>query len=116
MASNRLVYSSEHGRTCPRCRKPMKGCRCKAKDAAPATDGVVRVLRSTQGRRGKAVTVVTGVPLAGADLKAFAKQLKARCGAGGAVKNGAIEIQGEHRDTLIPLLEAEGWTVKRAGG
>ena len=116
MASNRLVYSSEHGRTCPRCRQPLRRCRCKAKDAVPETDGIVRVMRSTKGRAGKGVTVVTGVPLAGAELKAFAKKLKARCGAGGAVKDGAIEIQGEHRDALIPLLEAEGWSVKRAGG
>ena len=73
-------------------------------------------MRSTKGRKGKGVTLVTGVPLAGAELKAFAKKLKARCGAGGAVKDGSIEIQGDHRDALIPVLEAQGWTVKRAGG
>ena len=116
MASNRLVYSSEHGRTCPRCRKPLKTCRCKKAGEAPAGDGIVRVMRSTKGRKGKGVTLVTGVPLAGAELKAFAKKLKAQCGAGGAVKDGTIEIQGDHRDTLVPVLEAQGFTVKRAGG
>ncbi len=116
MASNRLVYSTDHGRTCSRCRKPMAKCRCKAKDATPAGDGIVRVMHSTKARRGKAVTIITGVPLAGAELKAFAKKLKARCGAGGALKDGAIEVQGDHRELLIPLLEAKGWVVKRAGG
>lgn len=76
----------------------------------------MRVSRSTKGRRGKGVTVIDGVPLQGAELVALAKLLKSACGAGGTVKGGMIEIQGEHRDALIPLLEARGWTVKRAGG
>ncbi len=78
--------------------------------------GVVRVSRSTKGRKGKGVTLITGVPLVGNELKAFAKKLKAKCGAGGALKDGVIEIQGDHRDALVPLLEAKGWAVKRAGG
>jgi translation initiation factor 1 len=81
-----------------------------------AGDGVVRVSRETKGRKGKGVTLITGIPLAGSDLKAYAKQLKARCGTGGTVKEGVVEIQGDQRDILVPLLKEKGWTVKRAGG
>jgi translation initiation factor 1 len=116
MASNRLVYSTEHGRTCPRCRAFLAKCKCKGAKQAPAGDGVVRVMHSTKGRKGKGVTIVTGVPLAGADLKAFVKKLKARCGAGGAIKEDSVEVQGDHRETLIPLLKKQGWVVKRSGG
>jgi len=77
---------------------------------------VVRVGRETKGRRGKGVSVVTGVPLAHDELARLAKQLKQRCGAGGTVRDGAIEIQGEHRDTLVAELEKRGYRVKRAGG
>ena len=113
----RRVWSSDRQPMCPRCNRLATACRCK-KPAAQSepSDGVVRVSRSTKGRKGKGVTLVTGVPLAGDALKKLAKELKATCGAGGALKDGVIEIQGEHRDKLVPLLEAKGWTVKRAGG
>ena len=102
---------------CPRCNRLVTACRCKKPQAkGPPSDGVVRVMRETKGRKGKGVTVITGVPLSGDELKQLAKTLKARCGSGGTVKDTAIEIQGDHRDTVIPLLEAKGWTVKRAGG
>ena len=81
-----------------------------------ATKAVVRVGRETQGRRGKGVTVVTGVPLAGAALEALATELKRRCGSGGTVQDGVIEIQGDHRDLLVAELERRGWTARRAGG
>lgn len=81
-----------------------------------AGNGVVRVGRQTAGRKGKGVTVVTGVPLAGADLEALAAALKRRCGSGGTVRDGVIEIQGDHRDLLVGELAARGWTVKRSGG
>ena len=80
------------------------------------TDGTVRVGRETKGRKGKGVTVVTGVPLEGVELAALAKQLKNRCGAGGTVKDGVIEIQGDHRDRIVTELQQRGWTVKRSGG
>ena len=115
MASNRLIYSTEHGRTCPRCRKPLAKSRCKSAALAPEGDGIVRVMRSTKGRKGKGVTVITGIPLQGAELKALAKRLKARCGSGGTVKDGAIEIQGDHRDLMVEVLSAD-YTVKRVGG
>jgi translation initiation factor 1 len=79
-------------------------------------DGVVRVSRETKGRKGKGVTLVTGVPLGGDDLKDLAKKLKRRCGSGGTVKDGVIEIQGDHRDAVIAELSGFGWTVKKAGG
>jgi translation initiation factor 1 len=76
----------------------------------------VRVGRETSGRSGKGVSVITGLPLAGEALAALATQLKKRCGSGGTVRDGVIEIQGDHRDRLVAELEQRGYTVKRAGG
>jgi translation initiation factor 1 len=111
-----VVYSTEHGRMCPVCGKPIGKCVCRRKKAAPAGDGIVRVGRETKGRKGKGVTVITGVPLDETGLKELARQLKAKCGAGGAVKDGVIEVQGDHRDALLEELKKRGWTVKRSGG
>jgi translation initiation factor 1 len=110
-----LVYSTEQGRMCPECRNPMDQCTCGA-PARPAGDGIVRVSRETKGRKGKGVTLITGIPLDDKELKAFAKVLKGKCGTGGTVKDGVVEIQGDQRDLLVSLLEQKGWTVKRAGG
>jgi len=111
-----LVYSTEPDAACPDCGRPRPRCRC-AKTQAPAVggDGIVRVGRQTRGRRGKGVTVITGVPLAGTELAELAKRLKRLCGCGGCVKEGVIEIQGDHRDRLVEALQGEGWRVKRAG-
>ena len=113
-----LVYSSDHGRMCPKCGVPEARCTCGNAKAqgAPAGDGVVRVSRETKGRKGKGVSVVTGVPLTGVELEQLGRQLKQRCGAGGTVRDGVIEIQGEHRDTLVAELEKLGYTAKRSGG
>ena len=73
-------------------------------------------MRETKGRKGKGVTLVSGGPLDGADLTRLGKELKKKCGSGGTVKNGIIEIQGDHRDQVVELLSGRGWTVKRAGG
>ncbi|MBS3803625.1 MAG: translation initiation factor Sui1 [Oleiphilaceae bacterium] len=110
-----LVFSTDQGRMCPGCGKPVAECACAAPER-PAGDGIVRVSRETKGRKGKGVTLVTGVPLDEKELKALAKSLKAKCGTGGTVKDGVIEIQGDQRDLLVPLLEAKGWTVRRSGG
>ncbi|WP_300667954.1 translation initiation factor Sui1 [Desulfoluna sp.] len=120
-SNSRLVYSTETGRLCPSCGKPVKGCTCKKKkggSAVPAAkpDGIVRVLRETKGRKGKGMSLVTGVPGSEADLKGLAKELKQLCGTGGSVKNGIIEIQGDHRDKLVEALKARGFSVKKAGG
>ena len=118
MKNSGLVYSTEHGRMCPECSKPVKQCICRTQQAATApTDGIVRVSRETKGRKGKGVTLVTGVPMSGEELKEFAKTLKARCGSGGTIKEGnVIEVQGDHRDLVVEVLKQWGWTVKRAGG
>ncbi|MES2246780.1 MAG: translation initiation factor Sui1 [Pseudomonadota bacterium] len=114
-----LVYSTEAGgRMCPDCGAPMAQCRCKelAKARTAATDGIVRVSHETKGRKGKGVTVVKGLPLDAAALAAMGKQLKAACGTGGTVKDGTVEIQGDHREVVIAALVKQGHTVKRAGG
>lgn len=113
-----LVYSTEAGgRMCPDCGAPMAQCRCKQINArAPATDGIVRVSHETKGRKGKGVTVVKGLALDAAALAALGKQLKTACGSGGTVKDGLIEIQGDHRELVIAALSKQGHTVKRAGG
>jgi len=111
-----LVYSTEPDVLCPDCGRPRPTCGCAKAKAIPAGDGIVRVGRQTHGRKGKGVTIITGVPLAGAELAKLAKRLKRLCGSGGCVKDGAIEIQGDHRDRLVEVLQSEGWRVKRAGG
>lgn len=125
---DRLVYSSEHGRVCPECGRTESRCRCRGKSARAriqarekaaqlqASDGIARVARSTKGRKGKTVTTVTGVPLEDDALRKLAGDLKRRCGTGGALKDGVIEIQGDHRDTLVAELESRGFQVKRSGG
>jgi len=110
-----LVFSTGLGRMCPGCRNPVADCTC-GDSRRPAGDGIVRVSRETKGRKGKGVTLITGIPLGDKELKAYAKILKAKCGTGGTVKDGVVEIQGDQRDILVPLLEQKGWAVKRAGG
>ena len=114
--SGGLVYSTGSGRMCPACRRPVADCSCGQKPAVPQGDGIVRVSRETQGRAGKGVTLVKGLALDAAALAQMARQLKAVCGSGGAVKGGVIEVQGDHRDRVTEHLTAQGWAVKRAGG
>lgn len=111
-----LVYSSEHGRMCPECAKPIAKCNCRSSRVSPAGDGVVRIRRETKGRGGKTVTVISGVPLDSSAVKALAAELKKICGAGGALKDGVIEIQGDHCVMVMQELERRGFRVKRAGG
>jgi translation initiation factor 1 len=113
---NGIVYSTGQGRMCPVCGKSVAKCLCHQKKEIPQSDGIVRVGRETKGRKGKGVTVISGVPLDETRLKEFGKQLKAKCGAGGTVRDGLIEIQGDHRDILLEELRKRGWTVKRIGG
>lgn len=115
-ASGGLVYSTDSGRMCPQCRQPVSACQCKAAPARPAGDGVVRVSRETKGRAGKGVTLVRGLPLDDAALAALGKQLKALCGSGGTVKEGTVEVQGDHCERIIEALQRQGYSVKRAGG
>lgn len=115
-SSGGLVYSTDKGKLCPGCSKPVAQCSCRAQQSPPKGDGTVRIRLEKAGRGGKAVSVVFGVPLAGDELAALAKQLKNLCGAGGSVKDGDIEIQGDHRAKLKAALEAKGFKVKLAGG
>lgn len=114
--SDRLVYSTDGGRvsTCPRCGKPYKQCHCDTPAAQQKSDGVVRITRDRKGRGGKTVTVIAGLPAA--SLDALSQQLKKLCGSGGTVKDGNIEIQGDHCDKVMARLTALGYRVKRAGG
>lgn len=124
-----LVYSTEKGRMCPDCGQPVGKCDCsRAKPNAGASrnvaapknpvpkDGIVRVGRETKGRKGKGVTLILGVPVAPDQLAELCTRLKKKCGSGGAVKDGVIEIQGDHRDTIVDEMTTQGWTVKRIGG
>ena len=112
--SSTLVYSSETGLV-----KQAKTTNNKSKpqaiQAAPA-DGTVRLRRETKGRGGGTVIVISGIPLGGPALKELAGALKKRCGCGGTIKDGIIEIQGDHRDTLLLELQSRGFRVKLAGG
>ncbi len=101
-----IVFSTDKGRIKPEKEKP----------AAPKGDGIVRVGRETKGRKGKGMTVITGVPTHPEGLKDLAKKLKQKCGTGGTVKGQTIEIQGDQRDLLIAELQAMGYTVKKSGG
>ena len=111
-----LVYSTDSGRMCPQCRQPQAQCSCRAAAARPAGDGIVRVSCQTKGRAGKGVTLVKGLGLDDAALTALGKQLKTACGSGGTVKDGVIEVQGDHCDRIIEMLKTQGFAVKRAGG
>ena len=110
------VYSTEFGKLCPDCNEPVSQCICRKKQALPAGDGIVRLIRETKGRKGKGVTLITGISLENEELKNLAKSLKQKCGSGGSVKEGVIEIQGDHRDMLEQELVSLGYKVKRAGG
>jgi len=113
-----LVYSTEGGMLCPRCRRPVADCRCAAEAAAvaPRGDGVARVQRESKGRGGKTVTVVRGLPLDGEALAALGKALRTACGTGGTLRDGQLELQGDHVDAVLAALAARGLRAKRAGG
>lgn len=114
--SGGLVYSTDGGRMCPACRQPVAQCLCKAAPAAPKGDGAVRVSRESKGRGGKTVTLVRGLALESDALAALGKRLRTACGTGGTVKDGALELQGDHVDRVLDALKAEGLAAKRSGG
>ena len=119
---DRLVYSTEGGRvdTCPVCGQPYKHCRCDQSSTQQAalkkSDGIVRVMRDRKGRGGKTVTVINGMIGSEAELTTLAQQLKKLCGSGGTIKDGNIEIQGDHSEKVMAKLTALGYKVKRVGG
>ncbi len=114
--SKGLVYSTDTGRTCTGCGYPVKQCCCSKEKNSLQGDGIVRISRQTKGRKGSGVCLITGTGLDGAELKDLAKELKKKCGSGGTVKNGIIEIQGDHRDVLVEALRNLGFKAKPVGG
>lgn len=110
------VYSTEHGRMCPACGNPAAACSCPRQKNIPKNDGIVRLGWETKGRKGKGVTLIAGVPLDADGLRRLAAQLKQKCGSGGTVKEGIIEIQGDHRNIILEELKKHGYNVKRSGG
>ncbi|WP_069803299.1 translation initiation factor [Thermogemmatispora onikobensis] len=119
---DRLVYSTDGGRVthCPVCHQPYRQCRCESGNQAASTSapsgGGVHVSRERAQRGGKTVTVIRGLPVSQAGLETLARDLKRLCGAGGTVKDGTIEIQGDHRDKILAHLQQLGYRAKRAGG
>ncbi len=116
---DRLVFSSDGGRVtaCPACGQPYKNCRCASSDAAAKKgDGIARVTRERKGRGGKTVTIITGIAASTDGIASVAQQLKKLCGSGGTLKDGVIEIQGDHCEKVQAKLTEMGYKVKRAGG
>jgi len=118
--NTRLVYSTETGKICPLCQKPVLECTCKKKKSKPQAnikhDGIIRIQREVKGRNGKTVTTVSGFQLDDDELRLLAAQLKRKCGTGGSLKDGIIILQGDHRDALLAELKKQGHTAKLAGG
>jgi len=114
--ATRIVYSTGIGAFCPNCRRAARDCVCPKGAPGAAGPPAVRVARETKGRAGKGVTTITGLPLSADALAQLAAKLKKRCGSGGTVRDGVIEIQGEHRDAVLAELIKLGWPAKRAGG
>ena len=115
MPRDRVVYSTEEGKICPGCGNPVKQCTCR-KQTSPLGDGNVRVSRETKGRKGKGVTLIKGLAMDAATLVLMGKKLKVMCGSGGTVKEGVIEIQGDHIERILDYLKKQGVKAKRAGG
>lgn len=112
-----LVYSTDTGRICPHCQYSVGRCQCKNSNKVHGSaDGIVRLRRETKGRKGKGVTLIDGIAMDNPTLTEFAKTLKTKCGSGGTVKEGVIEIQGDHRQFLFEYLQSAGYKVKIAGG
>ena len=120
MSESRLVYSTDTGRTCPKCGQPQSKCVCKKKrskaENRDAGDGIIRIKREVKGRKGKTVTTISGFQENDAKLKKIASELKNRCGTGGSVKDSVIMIQGDHRETVEAELKKRGFKAKLAGG
>ena len=118
---DRVVYDTDLGRTdrCSYCKRRLEACVCPNRGAGgspKAGDGIVRVMRDRKGRRGKTVTVITGLPGGAAALEELATSLKRLCGTGGTVAEGNVEIQGDHRERIAAKLTELGHRVKLAGG
>ena len=113
----RVVYTTEEGVVCPDCKRPKAKCNCAdARKLEVRGDGNVRVRRETNGRGGKTVTTIAGLAMNQVELHGLLKDLKRVCGAGGATKDGVLELQGDHCDLVLRELAKKGIKAKRAGG
>jgi len=113
----RVVYTTDEGALCPECKRPKAKCGCAGvRKLEVKGDGNVRVRRETNGRSGKTVTTIAGLAMNQVELQALLKDFKRVCGAGGAIKDGTIEIQGDHCDRILGELGRRGIKAKRAGG
>jgi translation initiation factor 1 len=115
MSSN-IVYSTDKSLTCKTCHKLIINCVCGKEKTHLIGNGIIRVGRETQGRKGTGVSVITGLPLNAQELKTLAKDLKQKLGTGGTIKDGVIEIQGDRRDAIVAELIKKGFAAKRSGG
>ena len=111
--NSRLVYSTDLGSVCPDCNKPKDSCICRQiqRTSVPKINGTVRIRYETKGRKGKGMTLITGLPLSEAVLLGLAKKLKQQFGTGGAVKDSVIELQGDYREKAVPALRTLGYPV-----
>ena len=114
--TSRIVYSTGIGSLCPNCRRPVRECVCPKGAPGAAGPARIRVGREVKGRAGKGVTTVSGLPLSFTEIESLATRLKKRCGSGGTVREGVIEIQGDHRDVIVAELAKLGWPAKKSGG
>jgi len=112
----RIVYSTGIGSLCPNCRRAVRECVCPKGAPGSPKPAAVRVGREIKGRAGRGVTTVTGLPMSPSDIDSLAAKLKKRCGSGGTVRDGVIEIQGDHRDLVVAELIKLGWPAKKSGG
>ena len=115
MDTNTLFFK-ESGKVCSKCYRPLSRCTCDHSKTVPSGDGIVRVSRETKGRKGKGVTLISGLLLNGQDLEKLSRELKQKLGTGGTLKDRVIEIQGDHRDQIIEELKNRGFTAKKSGG
>ena len=116
MSKSRVVYSTDQGRHCSECSRPDNQCICHLKETKTSSDGIVRLLRQSKGRAGKPVVIIDGLGLPMLELKKLSKKLKTKCGVGGSIEGENILIQGDKRELIKTELEAQGYTVKIAGG
>ena len=113
--NSKIVYSTDYGKMCPRCCRQLSACVCrqdKKKTLSQSNDGIVRVRYETKGRKGKGVTLISGLALNEENLLKLAKELKSRLGVGGTVKDFTIELQGDLREPAVQQLRKSGYPVK----
>ncbi len=113
-----FIFSTSDGELCSKCSKPINNCICRdlAASSIPEGDGVVKIKRETKGRKGSGVTLLTDICLNKPELKQLAKELKKKCGTGGSIKDGVIELQGDVRELVMTILHKKGFKVKICGG